>query len=134
MESNLTSAQKPFRVGIFPTVEGADSAGRWPAQGRLHQGPNYGDLLRPGHRAALRPVRTSRTGRAPHAPCGGNRPRRRRTARRIGHRGDRTATGGIGVLISGPLFFSTGAVVGWIDRAMTPAAWRTNWPTTTTRP
>jgi hypothetical protein len=119
MESNLTSAQKPFRVGIFPTIEGADRA----VDGLLKAGFTKEQITV----ICSDKVTERHFGQFEHRePAGAHTPLAAATGGAIGAllgglatAATVTATGGAGVLIAGPLFLSTGAVVGGLIGAMT---------------
>ena len=119
MESNLTSTEKPFRVGIFPTVDGADRA----VDGLLKAGFTKDHITvvcsdevteRHFHQfehrepAGTHTPMAAATGSAIGALLGG-----------LATVATVTATGGMGIVIAGPLFLGTGAVVGGLIGAMT---------------
>src|SRR5437870_4182915 len=118
MESNLTSTQKPFRIGIFPTVDGADRA--------------VDGLLKAGFTKAHITVVCSDQVTVRHfhefehrEPAGTHTPMAAATGSAIGAllgglatAATVTATGGVGIVIAGPLV-GTGAIVGGLIGAMT---------------
>jgi len=120
MESNLTRTEhRPFRVGIFPTVEAADRA----VAGLLKAGFTKehitvvcSDKTKEAHFSGFdheRPAGThtplaAATGSAIGALMGG-----------LASVATIAATGGLGIIVAGPLFAGTGAIVGGLVGAMT---------------
>ena len=118
MESYLTTTEKPFRVGIFPAVDGADKA----VEGLLTAGftkdhitvicsdkvieQHFHDYEHREPAGTFTP-RAAVAGSAVGAFVGG-----------LAAAATATATGGIGIVVSGPLL-GAGAIVGGLIGAMT---------------
>ena len=120
MESNLTRSEpRPFRVGIFTTVEAADHA--------------VAGLLKAGFTNDQITVVCSDKAIEAHfkdfeheSPAGTHTPLAAATGSAIGALmgglasvATIAATGGLGIIIAGPLFAGTGAIVGGLVGAMT---------------
>jgi len=120
MESNLTRKEpRPFRVGIFATVEQADRA----VDGLLKAG------FTKDHITVVCSDKTKEDhfrGFEHQKPAGTTTPLAAATGSAIGALmgglasvATIAATGGLGIIIAGPLFAGTGAIVGGLVGAMT---------------
>lgn len=118
MESNLTPVERPFRVGIFPTVEGADKA----VKALLAAGFTTEQITV----ICSDPVKERHFQQYEHEePAGTFTPLAAATGSAIGaivggvaSVAAMAATGGIGIFVAGPLFAGTGAIVGGLVGAM----------------
>src|ERR1700736_526297 len=121
MESNLTNEERPFRVGIFTTVERADEAVR----GLLAAGFSDREISV----VCSDKVKEKHFQRFEHEePAGAHTGAAAASGAAIGgllgllSMAAVVSTGGLGLLVAGPLFVSTagtGAIVGGIVGAMT---------------
>ena len=120
MESNLTRSEpRPFRVGVFATVEQADRA----VEGLLKAG------FTKDHITVVCSDKTKEAHFSEYEhekPAGTNTPLAAATGSAIGALlgglasvATIAATGGLGIIVAGPLFAGTGAIVGGLVGAMT---------------
>jgi hypothetical protein len=110
METNIV--EKPVRVGVFSTISKADEA----VAGLLSAGFTKGsDRAKDGHfreyehrhPAGTNAAMAAATGGAIGSMLGG-----------LAALGSTVATGGVGILVAGPIFAATGAVAGGLVGAM----------------